>query len=58
MTRPFDFKDVEAALKRAAWKAVHGTREERSGRFTDEPRAKAANEGAATPFVAEKKPKG
>jgi hypothetical protein len=24
---------MEAAFKRAAWKAVHGTREERSGRF-------------------------
>jgi hypothetical protein len=28
-----DFEAMEAALKRAAWKAVHGTREERSGRF-------------------------
>ena len=25
--------DIRAALKRAAYKAVHGTREERSGRF-------------------------
>jgi hypothetical protein len=28
-----DFEAMEAAFKRAAWKAVHGTREERSGRF-------------------------
>jgi hypothetical protein len=31
--RGIDFEKMEAALKRAAWKAVHGTREERSGRF-------------------------
>jgi hypothetical protein len=31
--RIFDIEKVEAALKRAAYKAVHGTREERSGRF-------------------------
>jgi hypothetical protein len=28
-----DFDAMEAAFKRAAWKAVYGTREERSGRF-------------------------
>ncbi|MEX0803415.1 MAG: hypothetical protein WD688_08880 [Candidatus Binatia bacterium] len=28
-----DIEKAEAALKRAADKAVHGTREERSGRF-------------------------
>ena len=28
-----DFELMEAALKRAAKKAIHGTREERSGRF-------------------------
>jgi hypothetical protein len=33
MRRGLDFAKVEAALKRAAYKAVHGTREERSGRF-------------------------
>jgi hypothetical protein len=33
MRRGLDFKKAEAALKRAAEKAVHGTREERSGRF-------------------------
>jgi hypothetical protein len=33
MKRGLDFAKAEAALKRAAYKAVHGTREERSGRF-------------------------
>jgi hypothetical protein len=33
MRRGLDFVKAEAALKRAAHKAVHGTREERSGRF-------------------------
>jgi hypothetical protein len=33
MSRTLDIDKVEAALKRAAHKALHGTREERSGRF-------------------------
>jgi hypothetical protein len=33
MRRGLDVQKAEAALKRAADKAVHGTREERSGRF-------------------------
>jgi hypothetical protein len=33
MRRGLDFEKAEAALKRAAHKALHGTREERSGRF-------------------------
>jgi hypothetical protein len=33
MKRGLDFDKAEAALKRAAEKATHGTREERSGRF-------------------------
>ncbi len=33
MRRGLDFDKAEAALKRAAEKATHGTREERSGRF-------------------------
>jgi hypothetical protein len=33
MTRGLDFEKAEAALKRAADKAIHGAREERSGRF-------------------------
>jgi lysyl-tRNA synthetase class 2 len=32
MSRGLDLKRAEAALKRAAHKAVHGTREERAGR--------------------------
>jgi hypothetical protein len=31
--RGIDFEKMEAAFKRAAEKAMHGTREERSGRF-------------------------
>lgn len=33
MRRGLDFEKAEAALKRAAEKSLHGTREERSGRF-------------------------
>lgn len=35
MPRPpgLDVAKIEAALKRAAYKAMHGSREERSGRF-------------------------
>jgi hypothetical protein len=33
MRRGLDFQKAEAAFKRAADKAAHGTREERSGRF-------------------------
>jgi hypothetical protein len=33
MRRGLDFAKAEAALKRAAYKAIHETREERSGRF-------------------------
>jgi hypothetical protein len=33
MTRRLDIEKVDAALKRAANRAIHGTREERSGRF-------------------------
>src|ERR1700685_4847520 len=33
MRRGLDFAKAETALKRAAEKALHGTREERSGRF-------------------------
>ena len=33
MRRGLDFEKAEAALRRAADKALHGTREERSGRF-------------------------
>jgi hypothetical protein len=33
MSRMLDVEKVDAALKRAARRAIHGTREERSGRF-------------------------
>jgi hypothetical protein len=33
MNRGLDFEKAQAALKRAAEKAMHGTPEERSGRF-------------------------
>jgi hypothetical protein len=33
MKQSSDFERIDAALKRAAYRAVHGTREERSGRF-------------------------
>jgi hypothetical protein len=33
MHRRLDIENVDVALKRAAYKAVHGTREERSGRY-------------------------
>ena len=33
MSEKPDIAKIEAALKRAAYKALHGTREERSGRF-------------------------
>jgi hypothetical protein len=36
--RTFDLKEMQAAFDRAAHKAVHGTREERSGRFKPPPR--------------------
>jgi hypothetical protein len=33
MSRRLYVENIDAALKRAAYKAVHGTREERSGRY-------------------------
>jgi hypothetical protein len=39
MSEKLDTMKVEAALKRAASKALHGTREERSGRFMSAPKA-------------------
>ena len=36
MSRALDIAKAEAALKRAAHKALHGTREERSGRYLPE----------------------
>jgi hypothetical protein len=33
MKQTSEIEEIRAALKRAAYKALHGTREERSGRF-------------------------
>ena len=33
VNRNLDIKKVDAALQRAAYRAIHGTRAERSGRF-------------------------
>ena len=33
MKTPPDIKLVEEALREAAWKAAHGTRDERAGKF-------------------------
>ena len=44
MRRGLDFEKAEAALKRAAEKAVHGTREERSGRFEPSKHRRASSE--------------
>jgi len=33
MTKPLDRDGIAAAMRETAWKAVHGTREERSGVF-------------------------
>ena len=33
MKRTPDIEKIDAALKRAAYRALHGTKEERSGRF-------------------------
>lgn len=48
MRRGLDFEKAEAALKRAAEKAMHGTREERSGRFLLTTRRKPASKEDAT----------
>lgn len=33
MNKPLDHETIAKAMKKAAWVAKHGTREERSGRF-------------------------
>jgi hypothetical protein len=38
LKRTSELDEIEVALKRAAYQAVHGTREERSGRFLPEDR--------------------
>ena len=42
MSRTLDIEKVDAALSRAAFKALHGTREERSGRFLPVNKQKAS----------------
>jgi dephospho-CoA kinase len=42
MSRGLDITKAEAALKRAAHKALHGTREERSGRFLPKEKRQSA----------------
>lgn len=37
MTKPLDREGIAAAMRDAAWKAIHGTREERSGMFNAAP---------------------
>ncbi len=51
MTRVLDHKSVEEALRRAAHKAVNGTREERSGKFlADKPvKAETGRQTGAAP---------
>ena len=48
MTKPLDREGIAAAMREAAWKAVHGTREERSGVFKPAP-AKALAAKAVAP---------
>lgn len=45
--RKTERQKIEAALQRAAHKAVHGTREERSGRFVWTPSEKAVANNSA-----------
>jgi hypothetical protein len=40
MKGKLDVAKMEAAFKRAAYKAIHGTREERSGRFASRAEAR------------------
>jgi hypothetical protein len=42
MSKPLDRDGIAAAMRDAALKAVHGTREERSGVFNPTPVTKAA----------------
>jgi hypothetical protein len=47
MKQTSEIEEIRAALKRAAYQAVHGTREERSGRFlrAEKPRSLAHDGG-------------
>ena len=48
MRRTLDIQKVDAALKRAAYKAIHGTRAERAGRFLPAKRRRASPANGAT----------
>lgn len=43
MSQKPDSTKIDAALKRAAYKALHGTREERSGRFKSSERGPSSS---------------
>jgi hypothetical protein len=50
MKRTSEVDEIEAALKRAAYKATHGTREERSGRFLPAKKARGSSpDGGSKP---------
>ena len=51
--RGIDFEKMEAALKRAAYKAINGTREERSGRYLPARRGDGCRFAARSPGKAE-----
>jgi hypothetical protein len=48
MKRTLDIAKVDAALKRAAFKATHGTHMERAGRFLSAKRRRASSANGAT----------
>jgi hypothetical protein len=48
MRRGLDFEKMEVAFKRAAYKALYGTREERSGRFLPAKRSNVASAPGAS----------
>jgi hypothetical protein len=48
MKRTPDIEKIDAALKRAAHRALHGTREERSGRFLPAKRSNVASAPGAS----------
>jgi hypothetical protein len=54
MKRGLDVALMEAAFRRAAYKAIHGTREERSGRFLP---AKTPRAAPSAPVRGSKKSK-
>lgn len=46
MKKPLDRDAIAAAMRDVAWKAVHGTREDRSGKFIATP---VASDNSAPP---------